>query len=67
MTGVELNTAVQVVIDLSGSMKNEEKSQVAMESAVALVEAIERTGVAYASGRPKSPSWFLRMFQVPRV
>lgn len=42
-----VNTAVSVVVDLSGSMSSGGKSSVATQCTIAIAEALERTGVAY--------------------
>lgn len=41
----ELNTAVQVVVDMSGSMLQANKNKVATQCTIALAEAMEKTGI----------------------
>ena len=43
----EIDTALTVLVDLSGSMIREGKDRVARDCVMALVEAVDRTGVAY--------------------
>lgn len=43
----ELDTALTVMVDLSGSMKGAGKANVARDCVMALVEAVDRTGIAY--------------------
>lgn len=43
----ELDTALTVMVDLSGSMKGSGKADVARDCVMALVEAVDRTGIAY--------------------
>jgi len=44
---VEVNTAVEILIDLSGSMHDGGKSELAMQCAITLCEALERTPASY--------------------
>ena len=44
---IEVNTAVEILIDLSGSMDSGGKSELAMQCAITLCEALERTPAAY--------------------
>lgn len=52
----EIDTALSIVVDLSGSMVSSGKDITARDCAIALAEAVDRTGVAYEVSGFSSPT-----------